>query len=150
MYNYDPVNDVVLEEGEEGYVEFNNYDYELIKSVPFIIWSKDLKEPKTIDTPMGMIDVLPTLGNMLNIYNPYALGHDIMNIKNGENIVVFKNGSYITDKVYYNEDKEEVYMIKNSVISEEYLEKNRRYADEIIKISNHIISFDLLNKLDSQ
>ena len=150
MYNYNASLDEVIKEGEAGYVEFNNYDYELNKKVPLIIWSKDMEESVEIKTPMGMIDVMPTLGNMLNIYNPYALGNDIMNIKNGENIVVFKNGSYITDKVYYNEDKEEVYMIKNSVISEEYLENNRRYADEIIKISNNIISFDLLNELDSQ
>lgn len=150
MYNYNASLDEVIKENEAGYIEFNNYDYELNKKVPLIIWSKDMIESVEIKTPMGMIDVMPTLGNMLNIYNPYALGHDIMNIKNGENIVVFKNGSYITDKVYYNADKEEVYMIKNSVISEEYLEKNNRYADEIIKISNHIISFDLLSELDSQ
>ena len=30
---------------------------------------------------MGMIDVLPTIGNMLGIYNKYALGHDIFEIK---------------------------------------------------------------------
>ena len=30
---------------------------------------------------MGMIDIMPTIGNMLGIYNPYALGHDIFEIK---------------------------------------------------------------------
>jgi len=149
MYNYNASLDEEIKADEAGYIEFNNYDYELNKKVPLIIWSKDMNEALEIDTPMGMIDVMPTLGNMLNIYNPYALGHDIMNIENGENIIVFKNGSYITDKIYYNADKEEVYMIKNSVITEEYLENNKVYANEIIKISNHIISFDLLKELNS-
>jgi len=149
MYNYNASLDDVIKDGEAGYVEFNNYDYELNKKVPLIIWTKDMEESVEVMTPMGMIDVAPTLGNMLNIYNPYALGKDIMNIVNGENIIVFKDGSYITDKIYYNADKEEVYMIKNSVITEEYLEKNKVYVDEIIKISNNIISFDLLRELNS-
>ena len=97
---------------------------------------------------MGMYDVLPTMANLFGFKEDYSLGHDIFSDE--ENIVVFPNGNILTDKVYYNADKEEVYMIKNSVISEEYLEKNNKYADEIIKISNHIISFDLLNELDSQ
>ena len=31
-----------------------------------------MEEGITINTPMGMLDVMPTLGNMLNIYNKYA------------------------------------------------------------------------------
>ena len=31
---------------------------------------------------MGMIDVLPTIGNMLDIDNKYALGNDIFEVKN--------------------------------------------------------------------
>jgi len=150
MYNYNASLDEVIEKGKAGYIEFNDYDYVLNKKVPLIIWTKDMEEKMEIDTPMGMIDVAPTLGNMLNIYNPYALGKDIMNIKNGENIIVFKDGSYITDKIYYNASEEEVYMIRNSVITEEYLQKNREYADKIIKISNNVISFDLLSELNSQ
>ena len=148
MYNYDPVNDIVLEEGEEGYVEFNNYDYELIKSVPFIIWSKDLNEPKTIDTPMGMIDVLPTLGNMLNIYNKYSLGVDIMNVDDGENIVVFKDGSYLTSKIYYNASNGEAYALSNGIISEDYISDNTYKANQILDISDKIIVYDLLKSLE--
>ena len=74
---------------DPNYTLFTAYDYELYKNVPLIIWSKDLDEGKVIDTPMGMIDVLPTIGNMLNIYNKYALGNDIMSIKDKENIVIF-------------------------------------------------------------
>ena len=147
MYNYDPVTDSVKTDSDEGYVNYNKYEHVLNKKVPFIIWSKDFKEGTEISTPMGMIDVSPTLGNMLNIYNPYALGHDVMNITNGENIVVFKDGSYITDKIYYNASKREVYSIGNNVITEDYLEKNNDYVNEIIKISDNIISYDLLKEM---
>ena len=147
MYNYDPYTDSVLEEGDDGYKEFNDYDYELSKNVPFIIWSKDLKEPKVIDTSMGMIDVLPTLGNMLNVYNKYALGTDIMGIKDGENVVVFKDGSYITSKIYYSARNNEAYAISSGVISEGYISENSDYANKILDISDKIITYDLIKDL---
>lgn len=147
MYNYDAKTDKVLEPGDNGYVDFNIYEYVLSKKVPFIIWSKDMTESKVVSIPMGMIDVAPTIGNMLNIYNPYALGHDIMNITNGENIVVFRDGSYITDKIYYSASKNEVYTFGNNVITTDYLNKNSEYADKIIKLSNDIITYNLIKEL---
>ena len=147
MYNYDPVSDRVLEEDDEGYVEFNEYDYELSKNVPLIIWSSDLEGSKTISIPMGMIDVMPTLGNMLNIYNKYALGTDIMGIKNNENIVVLKDGSYITNKIYYSAKNNEAYTISNGVITENYISENQDYANKILDISDKIITYDLLKEL---
>lgn len=147
MYNYDAYADGVLEPGDEGYIEFNDYDYELNKKVPLIIWSKDLKNSEIISVPMGMIDVLPTLGNMLNIYNKYSLGKDIMDIKDGENIVVFNDGSYITSKIYYNARNNEAYTISNGVISKDYISKNQEYANKILDVSNNIITYNLLKDL---
>jgi phosphoglycerol transferase MdoB-like AlkP superfamily enzyme len=147
MYNYDPVSDSVLKENDEGYTEFNDYDYELSKKVPLIIWSKDMEETKVINTPMGMIDVMPTLGNMLNIYNKYALGKDIMNITDNENVVVFKDGSYVTSKIYYSARNNEVYALSNGIISEDYISSNQKYANKILDISNDIIVYDLLQDL---
>lgn len=148
MYNYDPVNDRLLTENDPGYKEFNDYDYELSKKVPYIIWAKDMDKGMEIDTPMGMIDASVTLGNMLGVYNKYALGKDIMNISKSDGIVVFKDGSYITDKVYYSAKNGEVYTISNGVISDDYLKKNSEYADRIISVSYDIITYDLLKELD--
>ena len=147
MYNYDAYTDRVLDEDDSDYIEFNDYDYELSKKVPLIIWSKDMEESKTISTPMGMIDVLPTLGNMLNIYNKYSLGRDIMGINDGENIVVFKDGSFITSKIYYSARNSEAYTISNGVITEDYISLNGEYANNILDISNDIITYDLLKDL---
>lgn len=147
LYNYDPVYDKFLSENDPRYKEFNDYDYELSKKVPFIIWTKDMANPKEIDTPMGMIDVGPTLGNMLGIYNKYALGQDIMNISKSEGIVPFKDGSYITDKLYYSAKNNEVYALTNGVISDEYLEKHSKHAEELISVSYNLITYDLLKEL---
>ena len=147
MYNYDPYTDALKAEVDDKYVEFNDYDYEISKSVPFIIWSKDMKEEKIIDIPMGMIDVLPTLGNMLGIYNKYALGKDIMSIKKDDGIVVFKDGSFITDKIYYNAKKNEVYTLVSGILEDDYVSKRSNYADKIIEVSNDIIIYNLIKEL---
>ena len=148
MYNYDPVNDRLYDKDDSSYVEYNDYDYEIGKNVPLIIWSKDLDENKIIDTPMGMIDVLPTIGNMLNIYNKYALGNDIMSIKDKENIVIFNDASYITSKIYYSAKNNEAYTISNGVITDDYIRKNSEYANKILDISNDIIIYDLLKDIE--
>lgn len=147
MYNYNPYTDTVMKVNDEGYIEFNDYDYELNKNVPLIIWSKDLEEARVIETPMGMIDVLPTLGNMLNIYNEYSLGRDIMGIIDNDNVVVFKDGSYLTSKIYYSARNNEVYTISNGIITEDYISLNQEYANKILDISNNIIVYDLLKDL---
>ena len=147
MYNYDPISDTVLNEEDPMYVEFNDYDYELSKKVPFIIWTSDMEKGIEVDTPMGMIDVAPTLGNMLNIYNEYALGKDIMALDKEDAMVIFKDSSYITDKIYYSAKNNEAYAISNGIISEDYISKNSEYADKIIEISNNIITYDLIKDL---
>lgn len=147
MYNYDPVTGNIRTEEDPNYIEFNDYDYELSKKVPFIIWTKDMSENLEIDKPMGMIDVLPTLGNMLNIYNKYALGKDIMSTSKEDAIVVFKDGSYITDKIYYSARKNESYAISNGIIPDDYVRKNSLYADKIVEISDNIITYNLINEL---
>ncbi|MBQ8219390.1 MAG: LTA synthase family protein [Bacilli bacterium] len=150
LYNYDIVNNRIYDEDDNQYTEFNEYDYELSKKVPFIIWSKDMDMDKgiEIDTPMGMIDAGVTLGNMLNIHNKYALGQDIMNIKKEDGIVVFKDGSYITDKIYYSAKNNESYTINSGVIKDDYIRRHSEYADKIIEISDSIITYDLLKDIE--
>ena len=106
--------------------------------------------PKKISYVMGMYDMMPTLGNMFGFYNKYALGHDIFNIKD-ENIVVFPTGNWLTNKMYYNSQQSESYVLNNSVISQEYIDKNTEYAEKLLSISNNILVFDLIknSKLDT-
>ena len=94
LYNYDPITDTIKTENDEGYIPYTKYNYELDRKVPFIIWTKDQNYNLNVNTPMGMIDVLPTLGNMIGIHSDYQLGKDIMNLKGDDNTVPFIDGSF--------------------------------------------------------
>ena len=147
LYNYNPLTGELYDEDDKNYIEYNKYDYEIDKKAPFIIWTKDAEYNKEVTTPMGMIDVLPTLGNMLNVHSEYQLGNDIFSIKDGDNIVVFTDASYITSKIYYSSQKNEIYPTNNQAVEEKYVIENSKKADKIIEISNDIISFDLIKEL---
>ena len=96
---------------------------------------------KKIDKVMGMYDAMPTLANMFNFNYKYALGHDIFNTDN--NIVVFPNGNWVTDKMYYNAQKEEYLLLKDSVVNDDEIEKNKEYANKLLEVSDSIIVYDL-------
>ena len=94
---------------------------------------------------MGMIDVLPTIGNMLGIHSDYQLGNDVFNLE--DNIVTFIDGSYLTSSIYYSASKEEIYPINNDPSTEEYIQKGIKHSSNLIDISNDIISYDLIKEL---
>ena len=137
-----------LTEEDPNYKEYDSFQYEVGRRVPFIIWSKDMAGTdlnKEITNVMGMYDVMPTLGNMLGFHNKYALGHDIFNI-NENNIVVFPNGNWVTNKMYYNSQKAAYLPLSDDPISEEEISNNSEYANKLLDVSNDIIVFDLLNE----
>jgi len=147
MYNYNPETDDILDETDPNYDEFDYYDYELNRSVPLIIWTKDKKFNQEITTAMGMYDVLPTLGNMLGVYSPYQLGHDIMNLN--DNLVPFPNGNWLSNYVYYNSSKQEYIPLTSNPISDEYIKENTEKSEEILNVSDSIIVYDLI-KADNE
>ena len=130
-YNYNPFTDDTLTEDDEGYIPVDDFYYNLNRKVPFIIWSKDGGyEPKEITQVMGMYDVQPTLGNMLGFENKYALGHDIFSIDEGEeNIVIFPNGNFITDTIYYDSQKDMYFDITGYDNVAKYASCNQIYKD---------------------
>ena len=149
FYNYDPYTDTTKSKDDPSYIDVDPYFYEINRKVPLIIWTKDKdlqsKINISVDKVMGMYDVLPTLGNMFNFENKYSLGHDIFSIK--ENTVVFPDGNWITDKLYYNSQKEEWKLINSEdTINAEYIEERKKYAEEVIEISNSIITYDLIKR----
>ena len=149
LYNYDPITDKIKTEEDSGYISYGKYNYELDRKVPLIIWTKDKEYKINIDKPMGMIDVLPTLGNMLGIHSDYQLGKDVLNLTE-DNTVTFIDGSFLTSEVYYNAPKGEIYSINNAPINEEYIRKKAKESKEIIEISNDIISYNFIKEIRSQ
>ncbi len=147
LYNYDKTTDDLIPEDDPTYFEMDDYQYELNRKVPFIIWTKDQIVTGTNDNVMGMYDIQPTLGNMMGFYNEYQLGHDIFETEE-DNIVVFPNGNWLTNKVYYNAQKREFLPLTEEVISQEYIEEKTLYTESLLSASNNIIVYDLIKGME--
>lgn len=147
LYNYDYKTGELKDEKDPTYISYDNYDHNLNKKTPLILWTKNNKLKSKIkgeiNNVMGMYDVLPTLLNMLDIDYDYVLGHDIFNIKD-DNYVVFPNGNYLTNKVYYNSSAEKYKLLNNTKeVSEEYIEEYAKKAELELSVANAIIMYDL-------
>ena len=150
LYNYDVVTGELKEEGTPGFVTYDNFDHELNKKTPLIIWTKNKniqnKLPKKVEDVMGMYDVLPTLGNLMGFYNPYALGKDIFSVK-GENTVIFPNGNFLTNNMYYNNSTGEYKILKEGIVlADDYIDTHLKYVDDYLGVSNSIVVYDLLSE----
>ena len=144
-YNYDPVTDEIKDSESEDYKMIDYYTYELNRAVPFIIWTKNNQYSMNVTEVMGMYDVQPTLGNMFNFYNPYAIGHDIFSIT--DNVVIFPNSNWLTNKMYYNSQKDEgVALSLSEPVSADYITNYNMIAEKKISISDKIIVYDLFYK----
>ena len=141
----------VLIDPENTVGTIDEFTYEINRKVPFIIWSKDIKNTKynkKIDEVMGMIDVMPTLSNMLGVKPKYALGNDMFSIK--DNIVVFPSGNWITNELYYNSSKNEYRQLDLDVsVSIDDIDANNKYAEQLINISNGIITYDFIKAYET-
>ena len=148
LYNYDYKTGELKSEDDPTYVTYDEYDHELNKNTPLIIWTKN-KELRSklhgeIDYVMGMYDVMPTLGNMLGIENPFAMGHDIFNIKD-DNYVVFPNGNFLTNLIYYNNSESQYKVIQEGAeLTADYISNLLEKAEQILDVSNAIIVHDLI------
>jgi len=143
-FNYNKITGEILDENDVNYKTVDDIDYELLREVPLIIYSKDI-EAAEITEVMSMLDLMPTIANLFDIETTYALGNDIFDEE--ENTVVLPNGNWITNKIYYDAKKEEWKALEeNLIVSSEYIEKNTLYAEEIVSMSNDIIFYDLIKK----
>ena len=148
-YNYDFKTNTMLDKNDPNYHEVTDYEYEVNRKVPFIIWTKDKSVVVQSDNVGGMIDVLPTLGNLFGFSSKYALGHDLFSVK--DNLVVFPDGNWITDRMYYNSQKGEALLLDSDYpISVDYIENNSSIADEKISVSNSIIVYDMIRSIEKQ
>ena len=86
-------------------------------------------------TPLTLIEtmVLPLIGKLLRF--------KIL----AENFVVLVLVLTGSDTIYTLD-----FSINNEPISEEYINENTKYADQIIQISNDIISYDLIKEIESK
>ena len=85
---------------------------------------------------------------MLGVKPKYALGNEMFSVD--DNIVVFPDGNWLTNKVYYNSSNGEFRQLDlESSIELEYIENNNEYAEKLIGISNSIITYDLIKAYET-
>ncbi len=145
LYNYDPNTDSVKDETDPTYISMGTYEYELLKNTPFIIWTSDKTLSGEITEVMGMYDVLPTVANMFGFEANYALGNDIFS--NNEKIVIFPNGNFLTNKIFYNNLKDEYVLLSNEPIESDYIEKYKEYTESRLDVSKALITHNLIEKV---
>ena len=79
------------------------------------------------------------------------MGIDIHTIKD-DNVVIFPNGNFVTNKVYYNNTKGNYMILGNDkndigvIIDEDYISDLKEYAERILGVSNDILVHDLIKK----
>jgi len=147
LYNYDPLTEQIKSEDDPTFVSFDNYKYDLIKNTPLIIWTGDDSLKREVTDVMGMWDVMPTIANMFGFDYKYALGNDIFS--DSEKIVVFPNGDVLTNKVFYNNLRDEYLPLTEEPIDTLYIDKIKAYAEERLEVSKAIIVHDLIEKEES-
>lgn len=143
LYNYNEHTGSYYSEEDPQYVAIDGAFAEELKRTPFIIWSKDQKIKQVVSKPTGMLDVLPTLGNMLSIENPYQLGVDIMSVE--KNRVIFANGDWLDEDYYYCSGSSKLYSFDGNEEIEDLDIKNiNELTERRIELSNDIIENDLI------
>lgn len=142
LYNYNEVTDEYKSVDDPTYVSLDNYQYDMLKNTPLIILSSDGIISSEIKDVMGMWDVFPTVSNMFNLSYRYPLGNDIFS--NNSKIVVFPNGDIITNKVFYNNLRDEYVSLTSEPINSEYILEIKEYASVRLDVSRGIIVHNLI------
>lgn len=81
-----------------------------IHKVPFGIYDSEGELTGEIDENVGMIDIFPTVANIMGAHNQYTMGRDVLNTD--EEPIVFRDNSFIKDNIYYYSKKDQFYDLK--------------------------------------
>ena len=147
IYNYDEETDSLLDPTDPEYIKVNGAYLKEVRKTPLVIWSKDGSLAKQVEEPIGMIDVMPTISNMLGVFNPYQMGHDIFNVE--KNTVAFPDGSYIDEDYYFSSSTSKIYDMKtNELLEIDFLDRDITpdiiQVEKDLDLSSNIITNDLI------
>ncbi len=113
--------------------------YDVYKSV-FIIWKKGM-EPIYVDKPCSSLDIIPTVSNLFGLeYDSRLLaGRDILSSSNS--LVMFRNQSWLTEKGFYDADRD-TFTPYLETIKPSYIEEINRAVKEKFHYSSQILVLD--------
>lgn len=122
-------------------------DFELYKS-NLVLWSHSMKEPIPVEKYCSSIDILPTIYNLFGVdYDARLLnGRDILS--DSDPLVVFKNKSFITDKVRYNARTGETVLLTDEPIEDDYVDMMKKYVKNEFKASSSILTTNYYSYLE--
>lgn len=122
--------------------------FELYEST-LIIWSGSMEEPVEIDKYCSSIDIIPTVANLFGLEYDSRLymGKDILSTSDG--LVVFKDKSFITEKLMYYAPTKEVILLTEEPLPENYLATMRQIVNNRFAISKGIIDLGYYKYLPS-
>lgn len=110
---------------------------------PLLIWSASMEEPIKIDKVCSSLDVLPTVLNLFGVeYDSRLLmGNDILS-DNKEQIVIYSDRSFITDKGRYNSITDTFIPVDGVDIEDGYVDKINAIIYQKYNISKLILEKD--------
>lgn len=119
--------------------------YDLYKS-GLIIYNPTIK-PQKIEKLASNIDILPTILNMFNINydSRLIIGKDIMS--NIEPVVIFNDGSFLTEKGYYNGKTN---TFSNKKIGNTYIKNKQTEVYNKINASNLILNKNYYKNIEKE
>ncbi len=117
--------------------------------VPLFIRFPGAGVTKIIHEYVGMIDIYPTLANLLAMENHYLMGRDLFNTE--PSMVILKRGSYIKDNYLFHAPKRTIYDLETG--AQRLVEVDHdllRKAEETLSISEKIYRFDFFRQLEQR
>jgi len=141
-----PYNDKELCDELAGHVLDSNIEW--FEST-LIMWSGSMKEPVIVDKYCTQTDILPTIMNLLGVTydSRMMVGRDILS--NSSQLVIFKNGSFITDHCIYNSGNDDVQILSDAVpVDANYLKEYKRYIEGKWAFSTMMIEADYYTFLE--
>lgn len=113
-----------------------------------LIWNSTIEEPIKVEKTCSSLDILPTVLNLFGIkYDSRLLiGNDIL-AENKENIVIFSDRSFITDKGKYNSITGEFTPAEGQEIEENYVENINKIIYQKCQMSKLILEKDYYRKV---
>lgn len=123
--------------------------FELYKN-SFILWCGDMKEPVVVDKFCSSLDMAPTLSNLFGLEYDSRLyiGTDILS--SSIPYVIFKDYSFINDKIMYDNRNKKVIRLVDEEITEEYLDGCISYVKALFKYSRMMYRKDYYGYLFEQ
>lgn len=112
----------------------------------FLIYAKGM-EPVTIHEPTSSLDIIPTLSNLLGLEfdSRLLMGRDVHS--NAEPLVLFADGSFITNKGRFNANTGRFYFASGESVDDGYVESISAKIARKVYYSAAILDTDYYGKL---